>query len=158
MNTIEPRHYYLLECAGQRLCLPAAEVRFMASVEDVGETAGIAGLAYEGALYPVYSLQDGLLPAMGVQAQDRNCLVLQSTGDESPMGIALSCSSVVKLRSESTLQMLPSFMLPPYALVIGLLKHENQWLPVISVDRIINFFEKVGYCDEQHSNAERLAG
>ena len=158
MNHQASQQYYTLHCAGQRLCVLAEEVHYMGSLNELSKLAGISGLAFNGTLYPVYGLQDGLRPAMGLQAEDTHCLVLKSLRDESPVGIALACHSVLKIRGEAPPYILPSFMLPAYALVTGLLKHEGQWLHIISVGQIIDFLENVGFSNEQQSNADRLAG
>lgn len=152
------RHYYALVCAGQRLCVPAEDVHYLAPLEDTYLLTDIPAMAFDGALYPVYSLRDGLRPAMGAQDGDTHCLVLKAAGADAPMGIALACRDVFKLRSDDPPQTLPTFMLPAYALVTGLLKREDQWLHLIGVERMVNFLEKVGFCDERASNAARLAG
>ena len=140
MSTINA--YYLVNLGSVELFLPAEDILYLASSNEVIEKEEVNCLRFADRWHPVYSLSNACLPAMGLQNNDRKAILLNSASANRGAAMALGCLSIVKMRLASSPCPLPPLMrkLSP---IEGLLRHNDSWHLYSTAATIQIYFEKV---------------
>ncbi|WP_020406759.1 hypothetical protein [Hahella ganghwensis] len=133
--------YYLVTCSGRSLCLPAEDILYLASADEVTEKQQIVCVRFSDRWYPVYGFNNNWIPASGLQPEEKKVILLRDTYDNVP-AMALSCHSLFKLRTASRIHSLPTCMrrLSP---VEGLIRQNNDWHLFATAQTITRYFERV---------------
>ncbi|OZG72063.1 hypothetical protein BTA51_16965 [Hahella sp. CCB-MM4] len=133
--------YYLVNCSGRSICLPAEDILYLASAEEVTEKQQITCIRFSGQWYPVYGFNSNWIPASGLQPEEKKVILLKAAFGNTP-AMALSCHSLFKLRTASKVYPIPSCMrkLSP---IEGLIRQNSDWHLFATSLTITRFFEKV---------------